>query len=212
MAGAPQPDPEFHRAVNEYQTCLRKAGEALDSQRPDHFRYYLSGAWNSLRNIEREMFHTGQIAEYSAFWRQATAFLGHAYKAAEADELGAAKTSLAAASRLADHLLLTAQSRQDPAPQVLAVLATNPPGGTLRMADIIRSLDGAAPQDAAEAVRRLVRAGMVRALPGMHRALSARGRQIWATGYEITDLGRQALAGRLPIPQPANRERGGAVR
>lgn len=213
MVSALRPDPEFYRAVDDYRSCLQKAGEALEAGKPGDFRYYLAGAHDSLRDIEREMYHIGRSIEYGVFWQQAQEFLSGVRRAAEAGDRDAVRMNLAAASRLAEDLRVRAAGnfRTDPAPLILDVLAGNPRGGTLRLADVARSV-GASPAEVAEALCRLVRAGMVRAMPGMHPALSEKGRQVWAIGYEITDLGRRARAGLVPIPLPVHRERGGLAR
>ncbi|BDG59733.1 hypothetical protein [Caldinitratiruptor microaerophilus] len=101
---------------------------------------------------------------------------------------------------------------KDVALVILRELAAAPAGATLRAATFLHGHSGLTRAEAAEALARLYRAGMIQVVPAAHRGLSPGGRPVWAMGYAITDLGRQALAGRVPIPLPRALNRTGIDR
>lgn len=75
-------------------------------------------------------------------------------------------------------------------------------GATARAATFVHGHPSLTRTEVAEALVRLRRAGMIKAVPREHRGLSEAGRPVWATGYAITGLGGEVLAGRVPMPTP----------
>lgn len=96
---------------------------------------------------------------------------------------------------------------RDVAMLVLRSLARAPAGALFRLPSFTHYW-GLSRWEMAEVLARLYRAGMLRRVPAAHRGVSQAGRPVRAPGYAITEMGRAAAAGLVPIPPVRSLSRG----